>query len=117
MAEQVLAADGEKVVVSAPAKKSGGLPADRLDEAKQDFDPLASARQTLLDLPVLTFDQLSWPAAAQLAGEDGGAYFASAQLFLDELLALPDGPAKMRSLLAALPAHLNWQTAFYRGVP
>lgn len=114
LAQQVLTADGENAVLSAPAKTDDGLPVGRLVEAKKDFDPLAAARQALLDLPVLTFDQLAWPTAAQTDGADGGAYFASAQVFLHELLELPDGPAKMRGLLAALPAHFNWQTAFYQ---
>lgn len=113
LAQQVLATDGEKVVVSAPAKKAGGLPASRLDQGQQEFDALATARQVLQNAPVLTFDQLSWPTEAQMTGADGGAYFASAQVFLAGLLTLKDGPDKLRALLAALPAHLNWQTAFF----
>jgi hypothetical protein len=112
-AQQVLAADGERVLLSAPAKKTGGLPVSRLDQTEHDFDPLAAARRVLQNLPVLTFDQLSWPTEAQLDGADGGAYFASAQLFLHDLLALKNGPEKLRTLLAELPAHLNWQTAFF----
>ena len=113
LAQQVLADDGEMVILSAPAKKIGGLPVSRLNRAEHDFDPLARTRQVLQNLPVLTFDQLSWPTAAQLNGADGGAYFASAQLFLHELLAQQNGPARLRALLAELPAHLNWQTAFF----
>src|SRR5665213_910146 len=112
LAQQVLAADGEKVVLSAPAKKTAGQPASRLDQTERGFDPLASARRVLQNFPALTFDQLSWPTDAQEAGADGGAYFASAQLFLHELLALKNGPARLRAMLAALPDHLNWQTAF-----
>jgi hypothetical protein len=85
----------------------------RLDRTEHGLDPLAAAREVLQNAPVLTFDQMSWPADAQMEGADGGAYFASAQLFLDELLGLKNGPAKMRALLAELPAHLNWQTAFF----
>jgi hypothetical protein len=113
LAQQVLAADGEKVVLSAPAKKTGGLPSGRLDQVEHGFDPLATARRVLHNSPVLTFDQLSWPTDAQVDGADGGAYCASAQLFLHNLLALKNGPARLRSLLAELPDHLNWQTAFY----
>ena len=112
-ARQVLAADGQKVILSAPAKEGGGLPVGRLDEAKRDFDPLAGARLVLQNLPVLTFDQLSWPTDAQVSGDDGGAYLASAQLFASQLLALKNGADKMRALLAELPDHLNWQTAFF----
>jgi hypothetical protein len=112
-AQQILAADREKVILSAPVKKSGGLPAGRLDQADHDFDPFANTRRILQNAPVLTFEQLSWPTEAQMNGADDGAYFASAQLFLHELLALKNGPAKLRSLLAHLPSYLNWQTAFY----
>jgi hypothetical protein len=113
LAQQVLADDGEKVILSAPAKKIGGLPVSRLNQAEHDFDPFAGTRQVLQNLPVLTFDELSWPTAAQLDGDDGGAYFANAQLFLHELLVLKNGPARLRALLAELPTHLNWQTAFF----
>ncbi len=113
MAQQVLADDGEKVVLSAPKKTADGLPAGRLDQVEHDFDALAAARQVLQNAPVLTFDELSWPTEAQMNGADGGGYFASAQLFLSELLAMRNGPEKLRALLAELPVHLNWQTAFF----
>ena len=112
-AQQVLAADGEKVVLSAPVNRTDGLPVGRLDQADHDFDPLTSARRVLQNQPALTFDQLSWPVAEQLAGADGGAYYASAQFFLHSLLELKNGPAKLSNLIAELPDHLNWQTAFY----
>jgi hypothetical protein len=112
-ARQVLAADGEKVVLSAPVNRAGGLPVGRLDQTDHDFDAFAGARRILQNQPALTFDQLSWPADAQLAGADGGAYYASAQLFLHNLLELKNGPAKLRNLIAELPDHLNWQTSFY----
>ncbi len=46
-------------------------------------------------------------------GEDDSAYLASAELFAAELLALKNGPEKMRALLIKLPGCLNWQTAFF----
>jgi hypothetical protein len=61
---------------------------------------------------VLTFEQLSWPTDAQLSGADGGVYRASAQLFVNELLALKNGPAHLRALLETLPKFFNWQVAF-----
>jgi hypothetical protein len=112
VAQQVLAADGDKVLLSVPAKKGRGLPVSRVD-AEHDFDALAKTRQVLRDGPALTFDQLSWPTDAQMNGLDGGAYFASAQLFLSELHGLKNGPEKLRAMLAELPAHFNWQTAFF----
>ena len=55
---------------------------------------------------------MSWPDEAQLSGADGGVYRASAQLFVNELLELKDGPAHLRAMLATLPEFYNWQTAF-----
>jgi hypothetical protein len=113
LAQQVLAADAEKVILSAPVKKTDGLPVSRLDQVQHDFDAFAAARRVLQDAPVLTFDQLSWPTDAQMNGTDGGIYFASVQLFLHDLLALKNGPEKLRALLEELPDHLNWQTSFF----
>jgi hypothetical protein len=62
--------------------------------------------------PPLTFDQLSWLAEGQLAGEAGEVYDRSALLFVDSLLRFPDGPACLRRMLENLPRHYNWQTAF-----
>ena len=112
-ARQVLAADREQVIVVPPAQRKDGLPAGRFDQTKRDFDALATARRVLQNAPVLTFDQLSWPTEAQMNGADGGAYFASVQLFLHDLLALNNGPEKLRAWLAELPDHLNWQTSFF----
>jgi hypothetical protein len=77
------------------------------------MDSLAGPRRILRDHPALTFEQLSWPDEAQLSGTDGGVYRASAQLFVDDLLEVKDGPAHLRTLLATLPDFYNWQTAFH----
>jgi hypothetical protein len=113
LARQVLEAAESKVILAAPVKTVNGIPQTRLDEKRRGIDPLAAARKVLQDFPALTFEQLSWPTGAQLNGGDGGVYLASAQLFVDELLALQNGPAKMRALLSQLPAHENWQAAFF----
>jgi len=114
LARQVLASDGEKVALSAPRKKTEELAVNRLNLAERGFDPLAVARGILRNAPALTFDQLSWPTDGQMEGTDGGVYYASAQLFQGELLGLKRGPERMRAMLAALPGHLNWQTAFFQ---
>jgi len=76
------------------------------------MDSLAGARRVLRDHAALTFEQLSWPTDAQLAGDDGGVYRASAQLFVNELQALKNGPAHLRAMLETLPKFYNWQMAF-----
>jgi hypothetical protein len=113
LAQQVLGADSDKVILSVIPKKDDVLPASRINLSQRGIDPLASSRQILRNLPVSTFDQLSWPTDAQMEGADGGAYLASAQLFLSELLKLKNGREKMRAMLTELPEHLNWQTAFF----
>jgi hypothetical protein len=114
LAQQVLAAEGDKVLLSAPEKKDEPLAVHRIAQTDRGLDSLAGARRILQNTPALTFDQLSWPTDAQMDGADGGAYYASAQLFQSELLGLKNGAEKLRAMLAGLPEHLNWQTAFFQ---
>ncbi len=113
LAREILESAETKVILSAPAKTLNSIPQTRLNEKMHGLDPLAAARTVLQNFPALTFEQLGWPTDAQLNGDDGGVYRASAQLFVHDLLALKNGPANMRTFLAELPAHANWQTAFY----
>jgi hypothetical protein len=113
LARQILAKQETQVILAAPVRTLNSIPQTRLDEKRRGIDPLAGARRTLQNSPALTFEQLCWPDDAQVNGDDGGVYLTSAQLFVHDLLALNDGPAKFRALLAQLPAHENWQTAFF----
>lgn len=113
LAREVLESADTKLILTAPVKNVNGIPQTRLDEHRRGVDPLAAARTVLQNFPALTFEQLCWPTDAQMDGGDGSVYLASAQLFVHDLLALPDGAAKMRALLADLPAHENWQSAFF----
>jgi hypothetical protein len=113
LAREILESADTKVILSAPTKIIDRIPQTRLDEKRRGVDPLAAARTVLQNYPALTFGQLGWPTDAQMDGADGGVYLASAQLFVHDLLALPNGPAKVRALLAELPAHENWQSAFF----
>ena len=113
LAREILEAADTKVLLSAPTKTLDGIAQSRQDEKRRGVDSLAATRRVLQNFPALTFDQLSWPTDAQLNGNDGGVYLASAQLFVHDLLALKNGPANVLALLAQLPAHENWQTAFF----
>ena len=113
LARQVMEADETRAILSAPVKLVNTIPETRLDVKRRGIDPLAGARRVLQNSPALAFDQLSWPSGAQENGDDGGVYLASAQLFVDELLALQNGQAGVRALLLQLPSHANWQTAFF----
>jgi hypothetical protein len=60
----------------------------------------------------LAFQQLSWPQESDVTTEGLPLYRSCAQLFLEELLRFGDGRACLRSMIAQLPEHWNWQTAF-----
>jgi len=112
LSQQLSAAGSPEIILSTPGRLVDGLPQNRMVTTQRGVDPLADARRVLRDHAALTFDQLSWPADAQLNGRDDGVYRASAQLFVSELLHLKSGPAHLRAMLAALPGCYNWQTAF-----
>jgi hypothetical protein len=112
LSEQLLAAGSQEIVLSSPDKIVNGVPVGRIDTIERGFDPLADARRVLKNSPALTFEQLSWPTAAQLDGGDGGMYRASAQLFVSEILKLKNGASDLRFMLETLAQFYNWQTAF-----
>lgn len=113
LARQTINGDAAGVIVSAPTKSVDGITQSRVSQNRRGLDPLSSARRVLQNFPALSFDQLSWPDDTQLNGDDEDVYLASAQLFVDELLDLKNGPEKMRAMLAALPSCENWQSAFF----
>jgi hypothetical protein len=112
LSQELLAAAWQEIILSSPDKRVNGLPVSRIVKTARGMDSLAIARRVLRDHAVLTFEQLSWPTDAQLSGADGGAYRAGAQLFVNELLALKNGPAHLRAMLETLPKFYNWQMAF-----
>ena len=112
LSQQLSDAGSPEIILSTPGRLVDGLPQNRMVTTQRGVDLLADTRRVLRDHAALTFDQLSWPADAQLAGGDDGVYRASAQLFVSELLRLKNGPAHLRAMLAALPGCYNWQTAF-----
>lgn len=118
LSEEMLAENLEDIILSVPDASVNDIPVDRVSFTERGVDPLANARKILQTYSILTFQQLCWPSDLQLSGEDGGVYRASAQLFVDTLLNLRNGPAKLRAMLNAVPYFYNWQTAFfsaYRG--
>jgi hypothetical protein len=80
-----------------------------LDVDGRRQDPLRLAYEALQTHPPLTLEELSWPVNGQ---DETDAYRGSAQLFVHELLKLPDGRACMRSMIQLLARHYNWQTSF-----
>jgi hypothetical protein len=113
LAQELLASDLQGLIVSAPNGVINGIPTDQVNITQRGMDSLKGTRAVLQNYSILTFTQLSWPTDAQVSGDDGGAYRASAQLFVDELLKLHDGPAKLCTFVELLPRYYNWQTAFW----
>ena len=111
LAQQLLA-DAPEMILSPPDQSVNGLPENQFTFVERGVDALAKARPVLQDYPALTFEQLSWPDDAQLSGDDGGIYRASAQLFVGKLLELDQGAEHLRAMLQMLPRYYNWQTAF-----
>ena len=114
IAQEILADEGDKVILAAPGKNSEGATESRIDRKERGHDVLALAHTTLQNADALTFEELSWPAPGQLSGADNGAYRASSQLLVHSLLALRDGAGKMRRMLDDLSHCENWQTAFLK---
>ena len=113
MSQELLTDSLQDPIVSVPGQMVDNIELQRDNSTSRGTDHLANARQIFRNYSVVSFNELSWPTALEISGEDGGAYRASAQLFLDELLALPNGGGKLRAMLQALPQHYNWQTAFW----
>ena len=114
LAQEILASEGEKMILAAPEKITDGVLQARIDKSERGHNVLAAAHVMLQNAEALTFEQLSWPTPAQLSGADSGAYRASAQLLVHSLLELNDGAEKMRRMLAQLSRCENWQTAFLK---
>jgi len=87
-------------------------PETRINRGEKGADPLAHAREYLRAHPPLSLDDLNWPTEEQFSGNGGETYRCCAQLFVYELLRLPDGRSCLREMLARLTENLNWQTAF-----
>jgi hypothetical protein len=110
--EQLLASSQMAIILPPPGASSTGISIIPAFLNARREDPLTAAHERLSTHPPLTFEQLSWPAADQLAGEAGEVYRSSAQLFVNGLLRLNDGRACLRAMIEELPQHYNWQFAF-----
>jgi hypothetical protein len=85
-----------------------------LVRAEVKADPVEIACARLQNRNPLTFDELSLPRSEQLKGADLDLYQAAAEVFVLELLRLPDGRSRLGNMLAMLPGCFNWQTAFFQ---
>ena len=108
----LLSSTENELILSLPRATANGLnfSATLVNTHKEGL--LALAQKHLRGRPPLTFEDLSWPPQSEVSGEPSDLYRGSAQLFVGELLRLPNGPACLRTMLAQLPQHYNWQFAF-----
>ena len=111
---QLLLASSEvEIILPPPRAAPNGINVSGAYVAAHKRSPLQQAEKQLAGRPPLTFEALSWPTELDLADDAGGpVYRGSAQLFVGELLRLPDGRACLQTMLARLPQRLNWQFAF-----
>jgi hypothetical protein len=112
LSQLLLASSEVEIILPPPRDKANGLNFSAVVVSGRKQGMLALAQKKLHGRPPLTFESLSWPAEDELSGDMGDLYSASAQLFVGELLHLPNGPACLRAMLAQLPHNYNWQFAF-----
>lgn len=89
-------------------------PGGEIARSGAHVDPLRAAREIIRARGPLTFTQLSLPSDAELSGSGHELFRACSHLLVHELFRLRGGRDALRELLASLPRHLNWQTAFLR---
>jgi hypothetical protein len=82
---------------------------------RKPAEELQSLLRLLQSRPLLTFEEISLPSPERLEGEVLTHYGACAQLLFSSLRELPGGARCFAEMLAQLPRHLNWQTAFLAG--
>jgi hypothetical protein len=111
-AQLLLASNEVEIILPPPQSKANGLNLSAMVVSARKEGLREQAQKKLRGRPPLTFENLSWPAEDELSGDTGELYSGSAQLFVGELLRLPDGPACLRTMLALLPQNYNWQFAF-----
>jgi hypothetical protein len=113
LTQHLLATREAEMVLSPPALTFGGVTVGPTVIQRRENDSLAAARTVLRDRAPLTIEELSWPQQVTRLDVEGGEFFRrSAQLFVWELLRLPNGRECLRDMLSRLAGCYNWQTAF-----
>ena len=115
LAQEILISNSKEEIIPPPPRPALNnlRPASTFTLVNARFEnPLRQAHQELAGSAPLSFQDLSWPSAAQLEDPAAGLYRDSAQLFVDRLLAFKNGRACLHSMLLDLRHHYNWQFAF-----
>jgi len=114
LTQQLLASQAAELILAPPVLSLRGVTIRPTNIEQKENEQLAQARQALRNRPPLTIEELSWPKTMDSDRAAEEAYSGSAQLFVEQLLRLPNGPESLRRMLAGLGAAYNWQTAFLR---
>jgi hypothetical protein len=112
LSRQLMVSDQREIILPPPQRSDSGMRITTLLMNGQRGNSLEQAHAELSSNKPLSFEQLSWPVADPRTGEPDELYRSCAQVFVHQLLALPDGPACACSLLEDLPRYYNWQFAF-----
>ena len=113
LTQDLLASGEAEIILPPPRANANSLSLATTVINTRKGNPLEQAHQLLRANPPLTFEQLSWPLDDRVSGSRSEVYRCSAQLFVGELLELPEGRASLRSMLVELPRYYNWQLAFF----
>lgn len=108
----LLDSSAEEIILAPPTESARGVSLSATQSNARRSTLTEQVQKKLRGRSPLSFDDLSWPAEDQLSGDAGDLYSGSAQLFVGELLRMPDGRANLRAMLDRLPQYLNWQFAF-----
>ena len=112
LTQLLLDSSHDEIILSPPKQSLHGVNVRTTVVKARRASLQEQVQQKLRGRAALSFDHLSWPGENQLAGPAGDLYSGSAELFVGELLRLPDGRACLRAMLQRLPQHYNWQLAF-----
>jgi hypothetical protein len=112
LSQQFLSSNELELILPPPRFALHGMTVSAAVISARRVNPLTQAHEQLMARPPLTFDELSWPSEEQVSGAEAGVFRCNAQLFVDQLLRLRDGPACVRKMIEALPRYYNWQLAF-----
>ena len=112
MSQLLLASSEAEIILPPPNAATNGPSVSAVSFSTRKETLLQQAQKKLRGHPPLSFEALSWPPEQVLIGEEGDLYSGSAELFVGELLRLPDGRACLGAMLAQLPQYYNWQFAF-----
>jgi hypothetical protein len=111
--ETLLASSELQIILPPPTATQNGLMVASFSDQRK-HNPTERVYMQLAGREPRTFNELSWPSEQDLSGPDSRVYRASAQLFTQRLMTLPEGRASMRALLTDLPKYYNWQFALLR---